>query len=110
MARADRSHDCQAAHGVQTRADHAAVDAVVAEVPDQFWLHLNAGAYLRRPQVMNFEAQYPVERNHFFEYFLQPLDKLFFENNVLERRCRTLARGSRNQRRRPGLGCRGERL
>lgn len=83
MAGTDGGHHRQTAHGIEPGADDAAVDAVVAEMSYQLWLHLDTGTHLRRPQVVDFQAEHPIKRNHFFEYFFEPVDKFFLKNNIL---------------------------
>ena len=77
---ANCGHHGQPTHGIQSRADHASVDAVVGVVAHQVGLHVDAAHHAVRRQGGDLEPQDLVEHNLFFKDGLEPGNELGLES------------------------------
>jgi hypothetical protein len=75
VARADGRHHRQAGGGVQHRADHAAVQALVLVVADQLGPHVDAAAHALARQLGHLQAQQGVEDDALLEQLRQAGDE-----------------------------------
>lgn len=85
VARADGRHHGQAAHGVQPRADHAAVDALVAVMPDELGFHRNTRRHALGRDLSDLQAQHAVEGDLLLEDVLERRDEGGLEAGRRER-------------------------
>ena len=81
VPRPDGGHAGQAAHGIQTGTDHAAVNSVVAVMPDQLLAHVDATFDIGGLEFGDLQAQHLVENNFFFKDAFQALQKFRLKFN-----------------------------
>ena len=79
MACADGRHHRQAAHRIERRADHAAVQALVRVVADQLGAHRHRAAHALGGEFVDLQAEDAVEHHHFLEEVLELGGELGFE-------------------------------
>ena len=105
VARADRRHHGEAGHGVERRADDAAVQALVRVVADQVGPHRQMAADAVGGERVDAQAEDVVERNAFLEERGQAADELLFERGRGRRARWSWGRGVGKRLRRDVADC-----